>query len=70
VLALIAQLAPVPGDLAAIDADGRVLARARVQEQMLEVDVPVGSSGVPAEGDYLLHARADLPVRVPATISP
>jgi hypothetical protein len=78
---LIAQLPPVPAELpparglafvggsAAIDAGGRILARAGVEESLLEVDVPVGSPGLADDVDYLLHARPDLPVRVPATIS-
>ena len=54
---------------AAIDADGRVVADAGADELLLEVDVPVGASDTPNEVDYLRHVRADLPVRVPATIS-
>jgi hypothetical protein len=45
------------------------VAGAGTVERLLEVDVPVASSAVPGEIDYLLHARTDLPVRVPATIS-
>ncbi len=57
------------GGSAAIDASGQVVAGAGSEPGLLEVDLPIGSSAVPDEIDYLLHARTDLTVRVPATIS-
>jgi predicted amidohydrolase len=57
------------GGSAAIDAGGRAVGSAGTGEQLLEVDVPIGSSAVPDEIDYLQHTRTDLPVRVLATIS-
>ena len=48
---------------------GGILGGAGTQPGLSEVDVPVGSSVVPDAVDYLLHARTDLILRVPATIS-
>jgi predicted amidohydrolase len=45
----------------AVDASGKVLAKAGAQEEILDIEIPVGvdTSG---EADYLSQLREDLPV--------